>query len=184
MESQFDYVRETYNELADRTFPTEALHQEYIVRLNNVKNIADAIADFRATPDAEITTAAESFLEIAPPITREACSQISTYFMNATDPDDPSYSSVDMKSNTIQALVYIHWEFYHLAIEAPHEQPTKLSIVQNIAKKLVDSTLLWGYTIQTTKDDFVQMQRDLRDNKPLHEIMNNFHYSDLTCYGF
>ena len=184
MESQFDHLRAHYETLAQREFLSEVQRQNYITRLNHAKSIADSIVEFRETPDAAITTAAETFSESALPETRDACSQLSTHYMNSTDSSDPSYSPLNVKTNIVHAMIYIHWEHSHLALETPHHVPTKLSIVQEITRKIVNCLFEWSTSIKTSKDSFIQMQRDLRDNKPLLEIMNNFHQEDLMCYGF
>lgn len=181
MESRFGDLREHFEQLTTREFPTEEQRQRYLQRLISNKSIADALHDLRETVEFSITNAALTYLDESPPSTSDSCSQIYNTFMEATDEEHPTYDSIEVKSNTINALAYIHWDFEHIR---KGESVSKLTLVQKIIKKLVNCSLSWSYSIQTSKEEFLQMAMDLKDDKPLYEIMNNFHISDLECYGF
>lgn len=182
MESQFDNLRTNFEELSAREFSTQDRRDRYLQRLNSNKSIADALYDLRETPDFSITNAAVNFMDDEPPSTTDSCSQIYNTYMQAVDEEHPTYDPIAIKSNTINAIAYIYWDFEH--IRTGGTPVSKLSIVQKIIHKLVNCSLSWSYTIKTPKEDFLQMAIDLRDDKPLFDIMNNFHADDLVCYGF
>lgn len=181
METNFDTLRENFSILSQREFTDESSRQAYLTRIESSKEIADALHDLRDSPGFAITTADECFTDTLVPTTREDCAQISNNYMNMTDEEHSSYSATNLKTNTAFAIAYIHWEYRHIV---NHHHTSKLTLVQAITNKLVNCTVQWGYTIKTTKEQFLQIANDLRDNKPLIEIMNNFHLDDLYCYGY
>lgn len=185
MESEFDTVRDNYDSLAAITFDDPERQQEYTTSLNILKQIADALTDQRTTfPIDSMSDASSSF---SPDMPSDAtnCEQIYNSFINKTDPDDPEYDALHEKANTIQAMIYIHWRFNELSPEDPSSpSPSKLSFTQTIIKKLVRCTLQWSTSLHTTKENFMQMNEDLRDNKPIAEILDNFNLHDLQCYGY
>lgn len=185
METEFDTIRTNYAALAERTFDDSLRQQNYDSNLHNLKEIADALTDQRATFSIDaITDASESFSEDMPSEIDE-CEQIYNGFMDKTDPDSSDYDVANEKSNTIQAIVHIHWRFHKLASTDPlSSDPNKVSIAKTIIKKLVRCTFQWGTTLYTTKSDFMQMNEDLRDNKSITEILSNFDLRDLQCYGY
>ncbi len=193
MISSFDTVREAYVELASRLQSTPALTMSYLERLNSIKETADALHEFRLTSMTSMTDATNTF-KSGMPTSITDCEQSVTTYTQTLDIDSATYDFLTVKPNTIQAMIHIHWQYSYLKhIESPITQtspsdvliiqPSKVSFVREIIRKLVNNSLNMNYAIKTTKEQFICMQRDLCDNKPIEQILNNFHYDDLCCYG-
>lgn len=189
MNSDFDDLRENYETIIDREFKSSADEQRFMENITTAKDIADALHNYRQVhTDFSITSADTEFVDedTEPmPQTTDECRAIYDPLMLATDTDHSTYDALNVKSNTIKALIYIHWHFEHIRyLDTEHTVPTKLKMVQKIIHKLVNCASHWGVKIKTTPVNFVQMSMDLQDNKSIFEILNNFNLDDLKIYGY
>ena len=192
MYSAFDTVRDTYNELITREQRTPELTISYQERVNSMKEIADAIYEFRSTLHPLSMSAASNSFKANMPTSIEDCEHQTSTYLQTTDEESATYDVLTVKQNTIQAMIYIHWQYSYLKYletsqtslsEISPILPSKETFVHNIILKLVNNSINWGHTIKTSKEQFIQIQHDLCNNRSIEQIMSNFHYDDLCCYG-